>query len=135
MAGLFSDSQCRSIVNSAINIAENLEKGAPSRLMRYSIRQDGFASFKAPYSGATLVTKPFVFEGDSLLINFRTSAAGNVYITLRDEDGNEAKSCELFGNAIDRRVSFDKPISDFAGKAVRMEFKMSDAEMYSFKFD
>ena len=117
------------------SIAECLEKGKGSRLIRYSIRKDGFASFKAPYSGARLVTKPILFEGDSLSINFRTSAAGTIVVRITDADGNSTETIPIFGNNIDRRMSFDKPLSDFAGKEVILEFIMSDAEMYSFKFE
>ena len=106
----------------------------PAQLRMYSIRLDGFASFKAPYSGARLVTKPIVFEGSELSINFRTSAGGSIYVRLRDSDGNVAESCEIFGNNVDRRVPFNKSVADFAGKAVTLEFEMRDAEIYSFKF-
>ena len=106
---------------------------APSQLRKYSVRLDGFASFKAPYSGARLVTKPIVFEGGELSINFKTSAAGSIYVKITDEDGNTAKSIEIFGNNVDRRVAFDQPLSSFAGKSVVIEFEMRDAELYSFK--
>lgn len=109
--------------------------GEACEIWRHTIRFDGFASFKAPYSGAELTTKQFVFEGDELSINFRTSAAGSIYAEITDDDGNSAKSIEIFGNNVDRRVKFDKPLSEFSGKNVTMKFKMRDAEIYSLKFD
>ena len=115
-------------------IAEEIREGKPSRLIRYSIRQDGFASFKAPYSGARIVTKPFSFKGDGLSVNFRTSAAGWIRIRITDKDGRAAESMEIFGNHIDRRVAFDKPISDFSDREVTMLIEMRDAEIYSFRF-
>ncbi len=102
---------------------------------RFTLRIDGFACYKAKYAGGKVVTKPFVFEGDELRINFSTSAKGCVYITLRDADGNEAKTCELFGDKIDRRVRFENAnLSDFAGKTVTLEFDMRDARLYAFEF-
>ena len=117
------------------SIAYGEQEGKASRLIRYSIRKDGFASFKAPYQGAKLTTKPFIFEGDTLSINFRTSAAGTIVIKITDTEGNSTKTIPIFGNNIDRRMSFDKPLSDFAGKEVTIEFDMVDAELYSFKFE
>ena len=68
-------------------------------------------------------------------INFATSAKGSIYITIRDEDGNEAKTCELFGDKIDRRVRFENTdLRAFAGKAVTLEFEMKDARLYAFEF-
>lgn len=105
-----------------------------AQLRRYSIRLDGFASFKGDYSGKAVVTKPVVFEGDTLGINFRTSAAGSIYVTVTDSDGNSARSIEIFGNNVDRRVSFDRDLADFSGKEVTLRFDIRDGEIYSFKF-
>lgn len=104
-------------------------------LERWTLRVDGFACYKAKYGGAKVVTKPFVFDGDELYINFSTSAKGKIFITIRDEDGNEAKTCELFGDKIDRKVRFENAnIADFAGKPVTLEFEMKDAKIYAFEF-
>ena len=116
------------------SIQENLAPNQPSKLIRYSIRKDGFASFKAPYSGAKIVTKPIIFDGNRLSVNFRTSVAGHIYVKIKDNAGNIAQSIEIFGNNINRTVAFDKPLSEFAGKEVIIEFDMVDAELYSFKF-
>lgn len=115
----------------------SFEKGtsdAACELWQHAIRFDGFASFKAKYSGAEVVTKPFIFEGNELSINFRTSAAGSIYVVIEDESGNAARSIEIFGNNIDRKVKFNKSLEAFAGKNVTIKFKMRDAEIYSFKF-
>jgi hypothetical protein len=58
-----------------------------------------------------------------------------MYIKIKDEDGNEINSYELFGDKIDRQVRFkDGTLSQFKGKPVVMEIKMSDADIYSFIF-
>lgn len=108
-------------------------------LRRYSIRQDGFASYHADFSGAVLVTKPFVFEGTELSLNFATSPAGYIYVEILDEYGKpyEAfRSCELFGNTTDRTVYFgaSADVSKLAGKPVRLRFTMSSADIYSMIF-
>ncbi len=104
-------------------------------VMRYTLRKDGFISLNAPYSGADVVTKPFVFGGKGISINFSTSARGYVYVTLRSKDGKIARSCELFGDSCDRIVDFDCDLSEFEGVETVMEIKMRDADIYSVKFD
>ncbi len=107
----------------------------PENLYRYTIRRDGFAYYKAKANGAKVVTTPFVFEGNQMKINFSTSAYGNMYITMRDSEGNEAKTCELFGDSDHRNVKFENAnIADFAGKEVTLTFEMKDAKLYSFEF-
>lgn len=109
--------------------------GLIDKTYRYTLRRDGFAAFRAKYSGAKVVTKPFMFEGDEFYINFSTSARGSVYITIRDNDGNCAKTCELFGDSDERKVNFENAlVSDFSGKEVTLEFEMKDAKLYSFLF-
>ncbi len=111
--------------------------GLASRLHRYRIRQDGFVSRHAPYSGARVVTKPLVFKGSELLVNFSTSARGRMSVTIRDEAGREFRSVELFGDKVDRKVDFaeDGKVADFAGRPVTITFEMIDADLYSFRFN
>jgi len=106
----------------------------PCQVYRYSIRLDGFVSQFAPYPEADLYTKPFIFEGKDLFINFATSAYGYMKFTIQDEDGNAISSCETFGDSTDRRVRFEGDLSAFAGKPVTMHVNMYDADFYSFIF-
>jgi|GEM_PF-542581 len=107
----------------------------PTELRRYTLRVDGFASYHATYKPCQLVLKPFLFEGSSLSVNFATSAAGYIKIALHG-GGRTIYSSELFGDSLDRRVTFeDGELASFAGIPVTMEITMSDADIYSFKFD
>ncbi len=106
-------------------------------LNRYAVRLDGFFSWRADYEPGRVVTRPIVFEGNALSINFATSAFGYVRIRLLDEDGNAIEGCDsgkLFGDSVDREVDFDAPLKALAGEAVRMEITMSDADFYSFRY-
>lgn len=116
------------------------EEGSCHVLYRYSLRVDGFVERKAPFAGATLTTKPYIFEGDELEINFKTSAVGEISVILKDEDGNVLETVPFFGDDIARKVIFEESekglkVSDFAGKPVTLTFKMADASIYSFKFN
>ena len=106
----------------------------PAQLRRQAMRIDGFVSYRATYAPCQLVTKPFTFAGDSLSINFATSAAGYVRIRLVGKD-TTLDSIELFGDSLDRRVEFEGgEVAALAGAPVEMEITMSDADMYSFQF-
>jgi hypothetical protein len=106
----------------------------PAKLRRHTIRIDGFVSYRATYKPCTLVTEPFVFDGSFLSLNFATSARGYVRVRLR-AGGAVVESCELFGDSLDQRVVFEGgDLAALAGKPVTMELRMSDADVYSFRF-
>jgi hypothetical protein len=101
--------------------------------VRYSIRFDGFYSLHANYSGGEFVTKPMTL-GDTLKINFKTSALGDIRIIILDENNAPIEgydSGNLFGNRTDRSVEFEKPLSDLKGREVKLKFIMKDADIYS----
>ena len=117
--------------------------GQPSRaLRRYSLRLDGFASLHAPYSGGTMVTKPFTFDGKKLAINYSTSSRGSIQMQFETPQGEvikgfELKHChEFIGNEIERHVTFhdSDDLSKLSGKAVRLRVVMKDADLYSMQF-
>lgn len=114
-------------------VYRNHWSGEPTVLERYAIRKDGFVSLHAGVEEKHLLTKPFMFCGDRLLLNFSTSAIGHVYVTLIGEDGTRARSCELFGDRTDRVVNFDRPLDEFKGKTVRMLIELADADVYAFE--
>ena len=83
-----------------------------AHLRRYSLRLDGFASAQADYAGGELVTRPLVFQGRELSINFATSAAGGIRVELQRADGSpipgftRGDAVEQIGNEIQRVVSW-----------------------------
>lgn len=113
-----------------------------SALRRYSLRMDGFVSVSAPMAGGELVTMPLIFAGNRLVINFSTSAAGEVKVEIQDSAGNplpgytEEECPALFGDAIERMVSWKKgnDLAALAGRAVRLRFILKDADLYSIRF-
>ena len=111
--------------------------GLASNLNRWRIRQDGFVSRHGTYAGQKVVTKPLVFTGLEMLVNFSTSARGRMFVEIRDASGRAIKSVELFGDKVDRVVDFaaDAKLSEFQGRPVVVEFDLSDADIYSFRFN
>ena len=121
----------------SLYMAEGHHGYRPKRLYRYSIRRDGFASMHAGIEEKKILTKEFEYTGGELYINFSTSAIGYVYVNILDENNNVIdglKSCETFGDTVKRHVIFDKKIDLPVGKKIKLEIKMSDAEIYSFVF-
>ena len=109
---------------------------------RYSIRKDGFVSASSPLEGGSFVTKPIIFDGEQLKINFETSAAGSLQIEIQDALGNPipgftlADCPALFGNSIDYAVEWNSTaqLSDLAGTPIRLRFVLNDADLYAFRF-
>lgn len=104
---------------------------------RYTIRLDGFFSWYGD-NNAYAVTKPFVLQNENMFVNFSTSALGGLQIELLDENDNPYngfKSYTLFGNATNRPVKFDSPLSELVGKTVKIKFTFNDCNLYSFTFE
>ena len=114
-----------------------------ANLHRYTLRTDGFVSVYAPYRGGEMITKPFIFAGKRLVINFSTSAAGEIRVEIRSRDGDPLPGYSLdecrpiIGNEIRRVVSWQsgEAVGDLAGRPVRLRFVMKDAHLYSIKFE
>jgi len=111
-------------------------------LRRYTLRLDGFVSIHAPLAGGNVTTRPVIFTGDELRLNFATSAAGEVRVELQDEAGQTlpgfgVEDCEpIFGDAIDRPVVWrgEPRLRDIAGRPVRVHFALSDADLFAYRF-
>ena len=121
-------------------LIEGHQRVKPNRMYRYTIRLDGFASYRADYEQKVVCTKPLMFDGDTLTLNFKTSARGYIFVRVLDYYGKPFEgfqSYEIFGDAYDRPVLFDSgaEISKLKGKPIRLEFVMSDADIYSMKFE
>jgi hypothetical protein len=114
----------------------------PNKLRRYTLRLDGFVSLHARQKAGEFVSKAIVFSGRNLTLNFATSAVGSIRVELQDVDGRPlsgftlAECDELFGDTVNRTVTWaDKDdVSALAGRPVRLRMVLSDADLYSLKF-
>jgi hypothetical protein len=118
-------------------------RGESTTFRRYTLRLDGFVSVQAPMSGGEFITKPLLFEGSRLVLNFSTSAAGSVGIEIQDIGGQPIRGfslsdcVELIGDEIERVVSWKngRDVSQLAGQPVRLRFVMKDADLYALHFE
>lgn len=121
---------------------ESYFTGRQSRLRRYSMRIDGFASVHAKRQPGEFTTVPLTFEGDQLSLNVATSAAGSVTVEICTPDGQpvsgySAADCDLiYGDSLDRIVTWKakSDVRSLAGKTVVLKFRMQEADLYSMVF-
>ncbi|MBM4072445.1 MAG: hypothetical protein FJ271_26480 [Planctomycetes bacterium] len=114
----------------------------PVRLRRFTLRLDGFVSVRAPLAGGELLTRPVVFAGSKLVLNYSTSAAGSVRVELQDAQGLPLPGfalgdChDIYGDQLERTVAWkgNPDLARFAGTPVRLRFELRDADLYSIQF-
>ena len=128
---------------SEMSVYMNADYAQPSaHLRRFSMRLDGFASMHAGADGGSWATKPLVFAGDRLELNFATSAAGEILVELQDETGSPidgfrfGDAIPTIGNEIARTVRWlgEPDLGALAGRPVRLSFRMVDADLFAFRF-
>lgn len=124
-------------------VREGYWREGASALRRYTVRVDGFVSVRAPLSGGELVTKPIVFSGRELVLNFSASAAGSIRVELLRDQMDAAvegfsleDGVELLGDDLERVVRWkdDRALAGLAGTPVRLRFVLRDADLFSFRF-
>jgi hypothetical protein len=111
-------------------------------IRRAVFRQDGLASLHAGYTAGQLLTRPLVFAGSRLVLNYSTSAAGSLRVEIQDLGGRplparDLASCrEIYGDELERVVTWESgsDLAAWAGKPVRLRLVMSDADLFSFQF-
>ena len=89
-----------------------------------------------------MVTKPLTFTGSKLAMNFATFAAGSVRVEFQSQSGKPMEGyalgdcLEILGDEIDRVVTFKRgsDLGHLAGKAIRLRFVLTDADLYSIQF-
>lgn len=112
------------------------------RIRRGVLRVDGLVSVHAGYPVGELVTRPLVFRGDRLAVNYATSAAGSVRVEIQDAAGEPvagyamSECAEIYGDELCRVVSWagTADVSKLAGRPVRLRIRLQDADLYSFRF-
>ena len=113
-----------------------------TRLRRFSLRMDGFVSIRADSLGGEMVTKPIIFSGKCLEMNFSTSAAGAIQVEIQDASGTPLpgfglEDCpEIYGDRIKHVVAWKqgRDVSKLVGKPIRLRFVMKDADLYAIQF-
>lgn len=117
-------------------------EGQGVKTRRYTCRVDGFASLHAAYAGGEVLTRPLVFTGEALAVNFSTSAAGGLRVQIEDASGRvlpgfALTDCpELYGDSLKRIVGWRQgsDVRLLAGQVIRLRFVLRDTDLYAFGF-
>lgn len=98
-------------------------------------------SLHASFQGGEMITKPLVFKGDCLMVNFSTSAAGSLKVEIQDSSGRPVEGyalsecTELYGDRIEQAVVWNKAdVASLAGQPIRLRFALKDADVFAFGF-
>ncbi|MAV37942.1 MAG: hypothetical protein CMJ59_21090 [Planctomycetaceae bacterium] len=118
------------------------QRGKASRFRRFTLGVDRFVSVNAPLRGGGFVTKPLVFQGTTLVMNFATSAAGSIRVEIQTPNGKPANGfaladCpEIFGDHIEQVVAWKSgsDVRHLAGKPIRLRFVLKDADLHAIRF-
>ncbi len=107
----------------------------------YRLRLDGFASIHAGFQQGEMVTKPLTFIGDTLFVNYETSAAGHLKVEVLDASGKPLPGFRLDqmkealrGNERMQAVSWQGNLSSLAGRSIRLRFVLREGDLYSIRF-
>ncbi len=112
----------------------------PGRVVRYTLRTDGFVALRAAAGQA--ITRPVTFTGKALEMNFATGPGGHVRVELQDGSGRPlpgftiADASSMTGDEISRVVTWgaDSDLGSLAGQVVRVRFQLQNAKIFSFRF-
>lgn len=128
---------------STMSLFVNRDYGQPTaHVRRYELRLDGFTSVRAGYRGGEVMTRPLLFDGRQMELNYSTSAAGSIRVELQDPSGlpvpgfSLADSSELIGDEIERVYAWKSggDLGAFRGRPVRVRFVLKDADLYAYRF-
>lgn len=112
------------------------------RLRRGTIRTDGFASLSAGAGAGEMLTRPLIFSGDRLVVNYATDAVGWIRFEICEIDGRPIEgfslldSESLFGNEIEHEVRWGEAadLSALVGQPVRLRVRLANADLFSVRF-
>lgn len=106
-------------------------------------RVDGFVSADTSYSGGYLLTRTFTFDGNRLVLNIDTGAAGYAQVGILDANGQPIpgfttdECLYINGDFIGTEVEWIKKGVDVApliGKTIRLEMRSRGTKLYSMQF-
>lgn len=109
---------------------------------RFTLRTDGFASVHGGADAGEMLTKPLIFAGNELSLNYSTSAGGSVKLEIQDEHGKPMPGYALedhqplVGDSIDQ-VSIwkkNKNLAQLAGKPIRLRLVLQEADVFALQF-
>ena len=108
-------------------------------IRRLTVPRFRFSSIRASRQGGVLLTRPFLFAGSRLAINYATSAPGSIRVGLVDGHGwplagFAAENCDvIYGDELVRELSWqgNPDLAFLTGKVIRLKIELVDADLYA----
>jgi hypothetical protein len=115
------------------------------RVRRFTIRKDGFVAVRAGAEQGELITKPLIFAGDKLMVNYNAQLGGqngSLRVEILDKErrpipGFTTKECDpLSEDKIDAQIIWkgSADVSSLAGKSIHLRFILNSVDLFSFRF-
>jgi hypothetical protein len=105
-----------------------------------TLRYNGYVSFDAHDEPGELITKPFVCDGKSLVVNLR-APMGELRVEVRDRQGKPIPGLNLAdchaatGDGVARAVTWrdQASLQEVKGRPIQLRFVLRNAALYSFE--
>jgi hypothetical protein len=107
-------------------------------------RLDGFVSIDTPYDQeGFIITKPFSFTGNRLILNIDTDATGFAQIGFLDKYGKPVEGFSvddciyINGDFVKTEVEWltkGTDVSELAGQTLQLVFRMRGSKLYAMQF-
>jgi hypothetical protein len=121
------------------------EGGTHDRLLRLVQRLDGFVAatpVDLSVGAGTLVTKPFIFSGEHLVLNLDASG-GSARVEMQDADGRpilgygleDSRPLEEDGTQLKVAWQSRDGLAALAGSPVRLKVELTNAHLFAFQFE
>lgn len=115
---------------------------ADNRLRRVTVRKLGFSSMRAGARKGEFTTKPLRFQGEELVLNYATSAAGVIRVEVQYATGTPIPgfgmddAAELFGDELEGVTLWRNggSLKRLEGQTVKLRFSMRDADLFAVRF-
>ena len=118
-------------------------QGKGTRLRRFVFGVDAFIAARADAEvEGELLSRPFIFSGERLLLTFAARETGEVKVEVTAADGVAVPGLRLDdgtamnGKAVDAEYQWSAKdsLKKVAGKAVRLRIRLRQADLFSFRF-
>jgi len=107
------------------------------------LKRDRYMSLAGGEWGGEMVTKPFLFKGDKLVLNIDTFSDGCAWIELRDGNNNTFENyrfedCEVIKSTdcLEYTVTWNGSanVQQLEGKPIRLALRLKQGELFTFQF-
>lgn len=107
------------------------------------MKRDRYMSLASGQWGGEMITKPFKFAGDKLVLNVDTSSGGRAWVELRDGDNNtfegyRFEECDPIESvdSLEFTVTWNgkSNLSKLQGQPIRLALRLQRGEVFTFQF-